>query len=620
MSIMDMNSRMAMAEKLSVQQLQQAIQSGSLPAYIGIPLIEQKNKEKSQMAAAQQGQQKPPSVASQILQQAEQQSQGIDQLPSNLPTEQDEEMGMAEGGIVAFADEGRVRDPDEMTAMERLREENPEAYRRVLAQSEAPNQQGATLESLLATDYSMNQQEGTGQSNRGPRVSSDRRALIDQYKISRSDARHNPPGSYESPKYEPSDGQDQVRESFTPNNASIDNRAPGIPMGETFGTYADKAARFLRGDESKVPSDLRAYSDRGMFSDMPTGGPDSRPPKDPDSLGSNAGPEYQPGEAPLAAAKNEGVTALPSAKLAPPGTPGAPRTAPTGTPSAAPRTAPQGGGAPSSNPSALPPTLAAAERSNSPAANQATSMIDKYVAMLEKGGEDVGRQKKEALYMALIQGGLAAAGGTSPNAFANIAAGMVPAVQGYQQALAGIRKDDRARIEKLINAGISKEKLAMELRKLGIEEKKVDAMVNYYNASASAKAGGGDDNKKNIVYNTATTSYNKTVSDIDKAIGRLQEDPLYKLGGTSPAQLALKKTTTDKIDALEQRKNNAYKQYRGYVTDRLGIDIPDFSDPSGGGSKGLPMPKTKGELKTGETYNTAKGLAKWDGNQFVSGR
>jgi hypothetical protein len=118
-------------------------------------------------------------------------------------------------------------------------------------------------------------------------------------------------------------------------------------------------------------------------------------------------------------------------------------------------------------------------------------MLDKYVAMLEKSGEDVGRQKKEALYMALIQGGLGMMGGTSPNAFANIAAGMLPATQAYQQALAGIRKDDRARVEKLINAGLSKEKLGMELRKLGIEEKKVDAMVNLYNARAGAVGSGG---------------------------------------------------------------------------------------------------------------------------------
>jgi hypothetical protein len=115
MSVMSMNSRMAMAEKLSVPQLQQAIQSGSLPAYIGIPLIEQKTREKSQMAAAQQGQQKPPSVASQVLQQADEQEQGIDQLPSNLPIE-GAPQGMADGGIVAFADRGLVEGQDPMVS------------------------------------------------------------------------------------------------------------------------------------------------------------------------------------------------------------------------------------------------------------------------------------------------------------------------------------------------------------------------------------------------------------------------------------------------------------------------------------------------------------------------
>jgi hypothetical protein len=57
------------------------------------------------MAAAQQGQQKPPSVASQILQQAE---QGVEQLPSNLPVSQD----MAGGGIIAFAEGGDAEDFD----------------------------------------------------------------------------------------------------------------------------------------------------------------------------------------------------------------------------------------------------------------------------------------------------------------------------------------------------------------------------------------------------------------------------------------------------------------------------------------------------------------------------
>ena len=132
--------------------------------------------------------------------------------------------------------------------------------------------------------------------------------------------------------------------------------------------------------------------------------------------------------------------------------------------------------------------------------------------MLEKSGESVGREKKEALYMALISGGLAAAGGTSPNALANIAAGMVPAAQQYQKAISDIRKDDRARVEKLLAAGMGKEKLAMELRKLGIEEKKVDALVNYYNARAGA-AGGGSDKEDRLADQFAE----KTGLDYDRA-------------------------------------------------------------------------------------------------------
>ena len=221
-----------------------------------------------------------------------------------------------------------------------------------------------------------------------------------------------------------------------------------------------------------------------MFSGIPLGGPDSKPPAAPEAIDQ---PQARQADADLdnrmLVDSNAGITAAPGAKSVNPVVPGAPRTAPTGAPSAGPRTAPQGG--------ALPPTLAAAERSDSPAANQATSMLDKYVAMLEKSGEDVGRQKKEALYMALIQGGLGMMGGTSPNAFANIAAGLLPATQAYQQAMRDIKKDDRARIEKLINAGLSKEKFAMELRKLGIEDKKADAMINYYNARAGAAGAGG---------------------------------------------------------------------------------------------------------------------------------
>ena len=97
--------RMAEAEKLSVPQLQQAIKSGSLPAYIGIPLLQDKMKQMQQMKTAQQAQQpQQPPVADQIMQQAQAMAPGVDQLRSNLPTE-----GMAQGGIIAFEDGGQVQ-------------------------------------------------------------------------------------------------------------------------------------------------------------------------------------------------------------------------------------------------------------------------------------------------------------------------------------------------------------------------------------------------------------------------------------------------------------------------------------------------------------------------------
>jgi hypothetical protein len=105
-------SRMGMAEKLSVAQLQKAVQDGTLPAYVGVPLIQDKmQKEQAARAAAmgmqQQGQ---PPIAEQVMQaaQAQEAAQGIETVPSNLP-----EQGFAGGGIVAFAAGGDTEDDDE---------------------------------------------------------------------------------------------------------------------------------------------------------------------------------------------------------------------------------------------------------------------------------------------------------------------------------------------------------------------------------------------------------------------------------------------------------------------------------------------------------------------------
>lgn len=105
MSITSMSARANMAQKLSIPQLQQAIQDGVIPPYVGVPLLQDKVKQqKEAMSAAVQ--QKMPSVAQQVMAEAQQAEQGVQSLPTNLPAE------MAGGGIVAFA-EGGMYDDDE---------------------------------------------------------------------------------------------------------------------------------------------------------------------------------------------------------------------------------------------------------------------------------------------------------------------------------------------------------------------------------------------------------------------------------------------------------------------------------------------------------------------------
>jgi hypothetical protein len=97
-----------MAENLSIQQLQQSIQDGVLPSYIGVPLLKSKVEDAKllQAAKAAQSMSQQPSVAQQIMSQAQQVEQGVPGLQSNLP------VSMAGGGIVAFAGGGMYDEED----------------------------------------------------------------------------------------------------------------------------------------------------------------------------------------------------------------------------------------------------------------------------------------------------------------------------------------------------------------------------------------------------------------------------------------------------------------------------------------------------------------------------
>jgi len=109
MSITSMSNRARMAENLTIEQLQRSIQDGVLPSYIGVPLLKSKVEDAKllQAAKAAQSMSQQPSVAQQIMSQAQQVEQGVDALPTNLPT-----TAMAGGGIVAFAEGGMYDDED----------------------------------------------------------------------------------------------------------------------------------------------------------------------------------------------------------------------------------------------------------------------------------------------------------------------------------------------------------------------------------------------------------------------------------------------------------------------------------------------------------------------------
>jgi len=113
-------SMAAMAKRANNPQEIQAIQkslvagvqNGSIQPYVGIPLIQDLTKKLAEATAkmaqnvAGAGMPQPPAggppIAQQVMQQAAQESQGVEALPSNLP------QSYAGGGIIAFEGGGEV--------------------------------------------------------------------------------------------------------------------------------------------------------------------------------------------------------------------------------------------------------------------------------------------------------------------------------------------------------------------------------------------------------------------------------------------------------------------------------------------------------------------------------
>jgi hypothetical protein len=95
----------------SIEMLTRGVQDGTVPAYIGVPLIQEKTMALKKSQAMQGGmQQQQPPIAQQVLAEAEQTNApvGIPGLQSNLPVATG-----AAGGIIAFAEGGEADDEED---------------------------------------------------------------------------------------------------------------------------------------------------------------------------------------------------------------------------------------------------------------------------------------------------------------------------------------------------------------------------------------------------------------------------------------------------------------------------------------------------------------------------
>ena len=505
MSVMDMNSRMAMAEKLSVQQLQQAIQSGSLPAYIGIPLIEQKNKEKSQMAAAQQGQQKPPSVASQILQQAE---QGVAQLPSNLP-----EQGMADGGIVAFAEGGDADDFD------------VEAYR----EQEAEDEYAGSLNALVAAAQAA-AEEGVSTKKKDKKYADGGIARLNDGGAIRFNQRGlvGDPAELERMRIEDPEGYARVMREI-----------PVAPASHA--TYVEPR---LTAEQQAGMNDPMVDIGMGRTTDvrMPSAAPML---STVNVTPENASPEPIPMNTedmditrdtgiPGGALPNKGIANLPAASTANPAVPGAPQGKVT--------------------PTALVNQVA--EQTGKP-----RSAYDDFLDEIKAGREDLKTQAEKDKYMAFISAGLGMMSGTSPNAFANIGQGAQAGVASYM-ASGKQRAAEKAALNKNLLMGRRYKSMEdIAARTADIQERRIDAIAAARGAGGESKADAENRRKLLDVGNLAQRYEKGLVDQLKVRINpdiypdkfaaeyrKIQEDPKLKKYNAAINQL------TEKMYGLSDEK------------------------------------------------------------------
>jgi hypothetical protein len=145
--------------------------------------------------------------------------------------------------------------------------------------------------------------------------------------------------------------------------------------------------------------------------------------------------------------------------------------------------------APKAKPSMMAAPAAAPASDTGMGTGGIDELIRQTVGDIKAGGERDKDARKEAKLMAMLQAGLGIMSGTSPYAAANVK-GALPALQGYQEEMRGLRGDEAKRIAQIAALNLKGAELKNELKKLGISEELYKAQAKYYTARANAPVGG----------------------------------------------------------------------------------------------------------------------------------
>ena len=354
------------------QSLAQSIRNGAVESYVGIPVLQSltqklklaQQKEAMAMAAPQGQQQQGVPIAAQVMQDAgqtdedEQRYAGIDELRTNLPTEEDDQTvddKYANGGIIAFAKEGQVRDTD--PGAQGVQRTDSAIYERLAAEKE-------TADAILINGLVRNPNPVGLKDRRSNPITTENSFVEPPPVTAAPPVVAAPPAS--------TTGSASGVEVVEPARSGIDNLVAQPPTRLP--------------DTSAAPATV----ERSMYGNMPLMSPEAK------------------------------------------------------------------------------------------------EAFSQYAQLYKDMRGDNKKAREEAKWMALMQAGFGMAGGTSPNALANINQGVQPAMAQYQSAIKDIRKEDREAVKGLIELGLTKEKFLQKSHELGINVYKANKVFEAAEVRARA--------------------------------------------------------------------------------------------------------------------------------------